>query len=145
MKEKEGKLIYQVDDECKIVKTWDSVKQISKHFNKVRSAFDQSLREGCKSSGYFWIFKHQWILGKRPDFTKQKRNIIIFAYTGEDKKFIGKFKNAVIASKYLEISVSNIRCVCDEVKLIHRGFYFSYSPINIKDELTEFTELEKNE
>jgi len=154
MPEQRERLLYQIDERSKIVKSWRSVKDIVENFvpsnpdiHLNRSAFDQALRTGYKAHGYFWIFKHEWKQGRRPDLGKQVRNKKIYAYQvknfdskkeiSKQKKnatFVGRFFNAVQASDILDLSVSNVRCVLRGQKKIHKGHYFSFEPLEKKDE-----------
>lgn len=128
IEEKSSMLIKE--NELVVVKEWSSVLEISSFFNCQRTAFDQALRKFMKSRGYYWIFKTDWDLGKRPNLEKRRNNVRIYAYTYSDKGFIGRFKNAVDCSQFLEISVSNIRIVAQGEKKVHKGYYFSYYPLH---------------
>lgn len=148
------KKIYQVDDNGEIVGTWDDVKQICTNLDPdqtiQRPGFDNALRKKIKCRGYFWIWKHEWENGIRPDHSKQIRNIPVYAYSPEDKEelrrseyrdykvdfdkmeFLGKFDNAVECANKLKISVSNIREVLKGNKILHKGYYFSFAPLKIE-------------
>lgn len=143
--------ILQLNDDLKVVKEWNSVKEIaeSPEFKKQRTSFDQALRKKMKAHGFYFAFKHEFSRkGFRIDLDKQKRNKVIYAYLPQLGKklearetpiingytFISAYKNAVIASNDLNVSVSNIRCVCNGSKVLHKGYYFSYEPKNIEDE-----------
>ena len=162
----EERLIYKINDNLEIVETYKNVKEISISEKEKRANFDQALRKKIKAKGFYYIFKHEWDLGVRPDPNKQIRYQNIYAYLPSEKitpllkegdfsedikeyKFIGKFADAVEAAIYLEISVSNIRNVAQRkildkflVKkplLLHRGYYFSYTPLSIEELDFKFT------
>lgn len=147
-----GYQILQLDDDFNIVKEWNcSIKEIAESpiFKTQRTSFDQALRKKMKAHGYYWMFRSEYDLGIRPPVEKQKRNKVVYAYLPQLAKklvpreaplilgytFISAYKNCVVASEDLNISVSNIRCVCDGKKLLHKGYYFSYTPLNPEDEI----------
>jgi len=123
-----------------VVAVWDSIKQVTDTLGYYREEIDQALKKGFVSSGYFWLWSNQWNRGVRPDISKQVRNKRIYAYKDDKKTFINRYKNAVIASKDLSISVSNIRLVCDNLKYnssrqSHKDFFFSYKPLFEEDDI----------
>lgn len=131
------RLIYQVNENLEIIGTWKSVKDINKSADFcyiTRSSFDQALRKLIRGAGYYWIFKHQWDRGVRPNLNKQKRNIRVYAYK-EGTGFMGRFKNSVEVSDILDISVSNVREVLWGHKKIHKGYSFSYSSLRPEEDL----------
>lgn len=142
------KEIYQIGDNGEILNTYPSVKAICEDSEQMRESYDQALKKNwMKAHGYFWIYKHQYDEGVRPDFSRQKRNIKIYAYeyleydsekkpTEQGLEFIDRFYNAVECSKFLSISVSNIRKVLNQIKNYHKGYYFTYVPLNSTDENT---------
>lgn len=123
-----------------VVKEWNNIKEVTDTLGFYREGIDQALKKGYISSGYFWMWNYDWESGKKPDISKQIRNKRIYAYEAETKEFINRYKNAVIASKDLSISVSNIRLVCDNEKYkaqrqTHKGYFFSYKPLHEEDDL----------
>jgi hypothetical protein len=44
--------------------------------------------------------------------------------------FVGNYVNAVEAGEKLGVSVSNIRVVASGKKDVHKGYYFSYKPLD---------------
>jgi hypothetical protein len=158
--------IYQVDDNENIVKKWDSTQQIAAELDDEKTlmyqAFDQALKKGFRSHGFFWFWAKEWddpINPKRPNPVVGRRNILIFAYKPEKElksheyndltvdhgelQFVGKFANAVMCAIYLDIDVSNIRCVIhgkdskNKIKRLHKGYFFSYVPLNLSDNESE--------
>jgi len=137
--------ICQIDEEGNWVADFYNVKEIAEIFASSRTRFDQALRLGFKAHGFFWMFKSDWDAGRRPDLTKQHRNIEIYVYNpyifrsplrkSPDKfiwnrfEFIGRYANAVEAAKALDISVSNIRLVAQRKQEIHKGYWFNFSPL----------------
>jgi hypothetical protein len=153
--------ILQINDNFEIVAHWETTQKIAINLlpNKVLKyqAFDQAIKKGFRSCGFYWMHKEDWDKGKRPNVEKSVRNIEVYAYKVnkelkkseyndptievdiKDLDFVGKFKNTVYCGIYLEISVSNIRCVlCKLNKRLHKGYFFSYSPLNLGEEETNF-------
>jgi hypothetical protein len=168
MPQVEGNIL-QLDEYGNIIKAWTSSQQIAQELDPNRvlnyQAFDQALKKGYKSHGSFWMFKADYEAGERPNIVRQIRNVIVFAYKlkkelrrhqyndetveinlFEDCEFVGKFKNAVHCGVFLDVSISNIRCVLKRNnKRIHRGFFFSYFPLRIEENNVEFSEPNERE
>lgn len=88
-----------------------------------------------------------------PNFNLPKRYLTVYAYEPYNRKeihrdnystykvekqnmiFINRYPNAVIASKKIGISVSNIRDVLKGSKNLHKGYYFSFIPLHEDDDL----------
>ncbi len=143
------KKIYQLDQKGDIVGVYYNVLEIATLFNVSRTRFDQAIRLGYKASDFFWILKSDYDLGKRPDLTRQKRNMDVYAYNPHLKKikeaidgneaefefvyekftFIGRYYSSIIAGKVLDISSTNIRKVLNKKISLHRGYWFNYAPL----------------
>lgn len=145
----ETRELYQIEystldgfSEFKIVAIWQSIKDVTNTLGYYREGIDQAIKKGFISSGYFWMWNYDWNAGKRPNLNKQIRNKRIYAYLikGEEKIFVNRYKNSVIASKDLSVSVSNIRLVCDNEKYgstrqSHKDYFFSYKPLYEEDDI----------
>lgn len=143
--------IYQLDEDFKIIKTWDNKKQIADHYKKKIQGVELAIRKSCRFKGFYWVIKILYDKeGLRPLLT-EKRNTPIYTYdppleildnywnfkisdfwADEWKnkfRFIGRFPNSVAASKFLDLSVTNIRRVSKEELILHKGYFFSFNPI----------------
>ena len=168
--------IVQLNDDFEIVKKWDCTQDIAKNLSESETlayqAFDQAIKKLYRSHGYFWMLTVDYDNGIRPPVTIGRRNLTVYAYQPTQQlkpseyndltveidftklKFLGKYKNAVMCAICLKIDVSNIRCVIHgqrgdgKTKRLHRGYYFSYVPLNPSDadaEITQPTEREIKE
>lgn len=148
--------IYQLNEDLIPIKEWKNKKEIASWFNKQIQGVDLALRECVRFQGYYWTIKILYDKeGLRPLIT-DKRNEPIYCYNPsedilkryynyedfdhdyfrkdgikEQFQFIGRFRNSVIASKFLDISVTNIRRTAKKEKgiIFHKDYYFSFEPL----------------
>lgn len=143
----EKKPIYQLKGTIKdngidweFVKEWESIVQIKNDLNLPHSLINQALKRGYKGAGFWWIYKDKYLKGQRPAEGIQIRNQVIYAYTLEDI-FLNKFENAILAGRFLGVSVSNIRkCAKGEISKL-REYKFSYIAKNKSDQESKFTRV----
>lgn len=161
-----SKEICQLDENYQLVATFNDAIHIAKKFeyfddNGKRKflnyqCFNQAVKKGFKSHGFFWMLKvdyEKFLLGEyEPKGGKSIRNLTIYAYKPKEDipkrlfkefshlenemEFVGRYRNAVDASTKLKVSVSNVRSVLNGVKGIHKGFWFSFTPLSEDDEDT---------
>lgn len=146
--------IYQLNEELEPIKEWSNKKEIANFYGKPIQGVDLAIRKCCRFQGYYFVIKVLYEQEGLKPLLIAKRNQNIYAYNPpqeildayydgkilsqdyfrkegikEKFQFIGYFKNSVSVSKYLDISITNIRqCVKGQL-LLHKEYFFSFSPL----------------
>ena len=130
-------------EEFIVYKEWDNIVEAHKALRLEHSHINNSLKKQYACKGYYWVYKEDWSKEWKPSSKIQKRNRPIYSYLLESNEFKGKFPNAKAASRFLGVSVSNIRLCAreDHVKESTKGYVFSYIPKREEEENAPFTEI----
>lgn len=125
-----------------IFKRWNNIVEAKNKLGLEHSHINNSLKKEYSCQGYYWVYEENWYKEWEPSLKIQKRNRVIYAYSLESGEFKGKFIKAIIASRFLGVSVSNIRLCAreDHPKESTKGFVFTYTPKNKKELDAPFTE-----
>lgn len=113
--------INQFNEEGKLLKSWNTLSEVSDFFNISSESFYNAVRCKEKLHGFYWSRNKKVNIH---EYTNPVNNISVYQYDSEGNCF-GMFNSINEASKVLDISIEKINEAIKMQSLVNNSFYLS--------------------